>query len=329
MGATINYGDLLLQSAEEYKNDTTEIPLSIRKSDNKQTALNKLRTQKSDALVIIPENFSEVIHNPDMLNGNINAEIEFIGDLTNISYMVSAIWANDILNEYTQGLTQEKQPIKIKETSLGYSGSINDFDYVVPGILIISVIMLMLSATVAIITEVEHKTIIRLKLSKISTFGFLSGVSIVQIIVGLISVLLTGIVAYWLGFDFRGSFGILLLIAVLTSISIIAFCLILAAVTQTVSEVLIVGNFPLFLFMFFTGAAFPLEAKEIFTIAGYSVSLPGFMSPSHAIVALRKIFILDMDFNDIIPEIIAVVLLTIIYFLIGIWACNKRHMKVE
>ena len=329
MGVTINYGDLFLQSAEEFENDTTKIPLSIKKSDNKQTALKRLRTQKSDALVIIPENFSEVIHNPDMANDTINTEIEFIGDLTNISYMVSAIWANEILNQYMQELTQENEPIKIKETSLGFSGSINDFDLVVPGILILSIIMLMFSATVAIVTEVEQKTIIRLKLSKITAFEFLSGVSIVQVVVGLVSVLLTGIIAYWLGFDFRGSFGSLLLIAVLTSVSIIAFSLILAAITKTVSEVLIVGNFPLFLFMFFTGAAFPFEAKELFTIAGYSVTLPGLMSPSHAIIALRKILILDMGLKDVVPEIIAVVLLTIIYFLIGIWAFKARHMKVE
>ena len=70
MGATINYGNLLLQSAKEFENDTTEIPLSIRKSENNQTALKRLRTQKSDALVIIPENFSEVIHNPDMAKVN-------------------------------------------------------------------------------------------------------------------------------------------------------------------------------------------------------------------------------------------------------------------
>ncbi|MBE9510597.1 MAG: ABC transporter permease [Bacteroidetes bacterium] len=329
MGARINYGDLLVQSAEEFQNGTPEIPLSITKSDNKHTALKRLRTQKTDALVIIPENFSEVIHNPDMANDTINAEIEFIGDLTNINYMVSAIWANEILNQYMQELTQENEPIKIKETSLGFSGSINDFDLVVPGILILSIIMLMFSATVAIVTEVEQKTIIRLKLSKITAFEFLSGVSIVQIVVGLISVLLTGIIAHLLGFDFRGSFGSLLLIAVLTSISIIAFSLILAAITKTVSEVLIVGNFPLFLFMFFTGAAFPFEAKELFTIAGYSVTLPGLMSPSHAIIALRKILILDMGLKDVVPEIIVVVLLTIIYFLIGIWAFKARHMKVE
>ena len=329
MGATINYGDLLLQSAEEFENDTSKIPLSITKSDNKHTALKRLRTLKADALIIIPENFSEVIHNPDMANDTINTEIEFIGDLTNINYMVSAIWANEILNQYMQELTQENEPIKIKETSLGFSGSINDFDLVVPGILILSIIMLMFSATVAIVTEVEQKTIIRLKLSKITAFEFLSGVSIVQIVVGLVSVLLTGIIAHWLGFDFRGSFWSLLLIAVLTSVSIIAFSLILAAITKTVSEVLIVGNFPLFLFMFFTGAAFPLEAKELFTIAGYSVTLPGLMSPSHAIIALRKILILDMGLKDVVPEIIAVVMLTIIYFLIGIWAFKARHMKVE
>ena len=150
--------------------------------------------------------------------------------------------------------------------------------------------------------------------------------TIFWIIIVTIGILLIGSL---LGFDFRGSFASLLLIATLTSISIIAFSLILAALTKTVSEVLIVGNFPLFLFMFFTGAAFPLEAKELFTIAGYSVSFPGLMSPSHAIIALRKILILDMELKDVVPEIIAVILLTIIYFLIGFWYLGFQDATYE
>jgi hypothetical protein len=77
----------------------------------------------------------------------------------------------------------------------------------------------------------------------------------------------------------------LLLIAVLASISIVAFSLILAAVTKTVNEVLIVGNFPLFLFMFFTGAAFPMKGNELFNVAGYAITIQGLMSPTHAINA--------------------------------------------
>ena len=103
---------------------------------------------------------------------------------------------------------------------------------------------------------------------------------------------------------------IMIVVAAITSLSIIAFSLIIAALTKSANEVLVVGNFPMFLFMFFTGAAFPLKSQPLFSIAGYPVSLQGFMSPSHAISALNKTLIMDMDISDIIPEITAILILT-------------------
>jgi len=169
---------------------------------------------------------------------------------------------------------------------------------------------------------------LRLKLSKLRAWEYLSGVGIVQIIVGVIAIFLTLIVAVAMGFDLQGSIITLILIAILTSISIVAFSLIIAALTKTANEILIVGNFPLFLFMFFTGAAFPMKAKALFHVAGYPVSFQGLMSPTHAISALNKIMIMNMELRDIIPEIIALIVITIFYFVVGIWAFQKRHMKV-
>lgn len=266
-----NYGNYLMETLGLFEKDSFDIPLTVKITDNKSEAIKKLKNRKADALVIIPEDFSQSIHNLTLGNVGTGIDIEFIGDLTNVNYMISAIWANEMVNDYLLEATETVKPIKIKETSLGISGKIDDFDLVVPGLLILSIIMLMFSATVAIITEVENKTIIRLKLSKLNTFEFLSGISIVQVLVGIIAIMLSLSVAVSLGIDPGGSFGILILLAVLTSISIIAFSLILAALTKTVNEILIVGNFPLFLFMFFTGAMFPMSGKELFSVAGYSI----------------------------------------------------------
>jgi len=325
----LNYGNYLMDTLGSFEKDSFDIPLTVKITDNKSEALKKLKNRKADALVIIPEDFSQSIHNITLGNVGTGIDIEFIGDLTNVNYMISAIWANEMVNDYLLEATETVKPIQIKETSLGISGKIDDFDLVVPGLLILSIIMLMFSATVAIITEVENKTMIRLKLSKLNTFEFLSGISIVQVVVGIIAIMLSLSVAVSLGFDPGGSFGILILLAVLTSISIIAFSLILAAVTKTVNEILIVGNFPLFLFMFFTGAAFPIDGKELFSVAGYPIPLQGLMSPVHAISALKKVLILDMGLKDIIPEIVVLVIITIIYFAIGVWLFQRRHMKVE
>ena len=323
-----HYGNLLVEAAKQVDQDTMSIPLDITIVADRSRAIQKLKNKKADALVVIPDNFSERFHSLNSMDENAKIDIEIIGDLTDVNYMISAIWANDIVNRYIFDAIQKTNPIRIKETSLGISGKVNEFDLYVPGLLILSIIMLMFSATIAIISEVENRTIIRLKLSKISSFELLSGISVVQVLVGLISIVATLIVAVWLGFNFSGSLLLFILIAVLTSISIIAFSLIVAALTKTANEVLIVGNFPLFLFMFFTGAAFPIKGKELFSIAGYSFTWQGLMSPTHAVSALKKVMIMNMGWQDIFPEIFVLLIITMIYFVVGLWLFHRRHMRV-
>ena len=323
----INYGSILSDSAQKFTIDTLSIPLAVEKAESRKEAIEKLKRKHADALLILPEDFSANL--VKIRNGEYKpVNIELVGDLTDMYYMVSAIWAGEIMNAFICEATMQPNPISVKETSLGISGSLDDFDMVVPGLLILSVIMLMFSATIAFVSEVENKTILRLKLSKLKAIEFLGGVSIIQISIGIISILLTLITAISLGFDYAGSIWIVLLVAALTSVSIIAFSLIIGAMTKTVNEILVVGNFPLFLFMFFTGAAFPIEGKAIFSIFGYPISLQGLMSPTHAIQALKKIMIMNMELKDIIPEIIAILILTAIYFAIGLWAFSRRHMRV-
>jgi ABC-type multidrug transport system permease subunit len=120
----------------------------------------------------------------------------------------------------------------------------------------------------------------------------------------------------------------MVLIAGLTSLSIIAFSLIIAAATKSANEVLVVGNFPMFLFMFFTGAAFPIKSEPLFTIAGYPINFQGLMTPTHAISALNKTLVMDMGITAIIPEITAIIILTAIYSAIGTLLFKLRHLKM-
>jgi ABC-2 type transport system permease protein len=197
-----------------------------------------------------------------------------------------------------------------------------------PGLLSLSLIMLMFTATIAFIVEVENKTMIRLKLSRLSTLEFLFGTGIVQIAIGIGSFLLTLLLALSLGFSTDGSLLLVIFIAGICSISIIAFSLIVAALTRTVNEVLVIGNFPLFLFMFFTGAAFPMSSGDMFVFAGYHFPIHGLMSPTHAISALNKVLIMNAGIGEIIPELVSLCGLAIVYFIIGAWAFRWRHMRM-
>lgn len=327
----INHGRLMVSYFVSTIADTSSVPFEIEVVPSRELSVDAVKQRKVDALIVIPDSFSSALQKRiNQINDSISVpEVEFVGDLTNTRYLLSAVYANEIINEYTLDATHAQRTVIVKETALGTSASINEFDMVVPGILIVSLIMLMFTASIAFVSEVEHKTILRLKLSKLTAFEFLGGISIVQLMVGFVSVLLTLLTAIMLGFEYQGSLFIMTFIAVLTSLSLIAFSLIIAAATRSANEVLVVGNLPMFLFMFFTGAVFPLHGKALFTIAGYPVNVQGLMTPTHAISALNKTLIMNMSFREIIPEMVALLLLTIVYFLIGGYLFKTRHLKLN
>jgi hypothetical protein len=53
------------------------------------------------------------------------------------------------------------------------------------------------------------------------------------------------------------------------------------------------------------------------------------MSPTHAISALNKTLVLGMDLKSIVPELISIIILTIIYFLVGGILFKKRHLRLS
>ncbi len=326
-GQHLNYGKDLLGYFSTANLDIGSTPFVTTVIADRNTGMEKLKNKRADALIIIPVSFTQSLdarkhHDSLALTG-----IEFMGDLTSANYLISAVWANEMINAFALLTTNSKRIVEVTETALGVSASISSFDMIVPGILIVSLIMLMFTASIAFVAEVENKTIMRLKLSRLSTLEFLGGIGFVQMMVGIFSVVLTLFMAILLGFQYQGSLILMLIIAGLTSLSIISFSLIIAAVTKSANEVLVVGNFPMFLFMFFTGAAFPLKSDALFTVTGYPVTIQGLMTPTHAISALNKTLVMNMDLKSILPEITAIIMLTIIYFIVGAIIFKRRHLS--
>jgi len=327
-GEQINHGNYLIEYFKSFNSETISIPFTVTVVTDNISGIESVKKRKADALIIVDNSFSQDIDKRILNDSTALPKVEFVGDLTNTNYLVSAVWANEILNEYTLQATHNKRTVEVSETGLGTSATMSTFDMIVPGILIVSLIMLMFTASIAFVSEVENKTIMRLKLSKITAFEFLGGISMVQLSVGIVSVLLTLLTAIMLGFQYTGSIFIMIIIASLTSLSIIAFSLIIAAITESANEVLVVGNFPMFLFMFFTGAAFPLKSDTLFSITNYPINLQRLMTPTHAISALNKTLIMNMNLSSIIPEIISIIVLTLLYFLTGGMIFKKRHLKL-
>ena len=321
----LNLGEQLLPELQEYIGGVENMPLSIHPAETRESAIRKIESHKAHVLVVIPSHFSQSI----LIEPPTAPELEIVGNLTSTGYLISAVWVGEMLNDFMAHQTGKGRLFAVKETALGLSDQIDEFELWMPGMLILSIIMLMFSATIAIIVEVDQGTILRLKLSGMKAWQFLLGVGASQVLVGIIAIFLTLGAATSLGFEMRGAFTSFLLITVLTSISMIAFSLILAAATRSVTDVLVVGNFPLFLFMFFSGAAFPISTKAWFYLGDYGISWQTLMSAAPAISALQKISIMGVGLSDVSGELLALTLMTVIYFVIGLWGFQRRHLRTK
>ncbi len=325
VASSANYGQELLNYLESIKNDT--LPITFTEVNDRQTAAELVRNKKSHAMIVIPSGFSDSVL-LKLSGGNVRVPFELSGNLTETNYMVSAILGITYVSGYINTVTKTLEPYHFIETPAGLSSKLNDFTIAIPGLLVLATIMLMFSGAIAFVVEPEKKTMLRLKLSRVTPLTFLTGVTIIQVLVGLASILLTLGTAYLFEFDFSGSFWLFLLVSILTCLSVIGFSLILAGLTRTVNEVLVVGNFPLFLFMFFSGSIFPIEGATLFTLGGYNFTIPGLMSTYHGTDALRQVLIYEAGFSEIWPQLVSLTSLTVVYFLFGYWIYRRKHMLV-
>lgn len=303
--------------------------LEFRSFESREAAVAILRNKKADVVVVLPDNLSaSVAAYQDSLY--LTSRIELIGDITQMEYIVGAVWAEELINRYIQDLAGIRMPVSWYETTLGFSGKLSSFELYVPGLLILSIIMIIFSASAAIVREPESRTLERLRVSRLTALEFLAGISLVQVIVAILSLLLALLTAMALGYTLNpGTFWFILLISVLTALSMISFSLLVAAMCRSVKEVAIIGTFPLFLLMFFTGAAFPVSGGKLFTIGAYQVMMNDLLSPKFAIEALNKVLIRGLEVKDALPEMIALVVLAIVYFATGTRAFMWRHMRAR
>jgi hypothetical protein len=66
---------------------------------------------------------------------------------------------------------------------------------------------------------------------------------------------------------------------------------------------------------------------NLFSIAGRSISLYDILPPTHAVVALNKILTLGAGLGEVAYELGALVILSAIYFVFGVWLFRRMHLQ--
>jgi ABC-2 type transport system permease protein len=301
--------------------------LKVRHVDSRSEAEISLRERKGTAFIEIPVDFSERLMARQAGDPTGATSIVFGGDLTNPYYAVVAILATSAVDGYVQSVTGQQPVIQYIEQPLGASAARTEFETYMPGILIFAAIMLIFTASMTVTREVESGTLRRLQISRMKTWEFLGGITLALVVVGVVAVLLAFGTAVALGFRSQGPLWVAILVAALTSVSIIGAGMVVASFSITVARAFVIANFPLGLFMFFSGVIYPIPKVRLFTLAGHTVSLYDILPPTHAVVALNKVMNLGAGVTEVLYELVALMILSLVYFLVGVWIFQCKHMR--
>jgi len=326
-GAILNAGNDLIVDLRQFSSPEGEKLLAVALTDDIDDAKRLVRNKEADMLLVVPGDFSEVIEQYQHGEKSKRADMQFFGTTTNPKYIMAATFTYGAASQYAARAAQTPIPINLVEEFLEKSKALSDFDYMVPGLIVLSIIMILFTAAASIIKEIDRGTIIRLRLSKLSTFEFLSGISMVQVIITVLAMALTLVSALALGYKPAGSMVDVLFIGVLASLSVMAISLIVSSFLGTIFDLMTIGCFPFFILMFFSGGMFPLPQISLFTMGGHVFNITDILPTSHVVSALNKIMNFDLRLTDVSFEILAILILTVIYFAVGVWLFQRRHMN--
>ncbi|MFA9406352.1 MAG: ABC transporter permease [Anaerolineales bacterium] len=323
----INAGsDLILEMVKAKDQEGRQL-FEVEQKLDMATAQKQLLNNSVDLVVEIPELFSEVLLEFSKGHQLDPVIVRTYGDPTKANYIMAAVWSDMITYEYAAAVAGMKSPLEIQVNTVSGKQTLNEFELYVPALLVLALIMLMFTAAASLIKEKDKGTIIRLRLSNMTTFEWLMAVSLVQIIIGMLALVLTYLTAVALGYESSGSIPAVMLVGFLACLSIIAISIIVAAYLRTIFDLLTIGCFPFFILMFFSGGMFPLPPLRLFTVGDRAMNINDLLPTTHAINAMSKILNYGAGLREVAFEIVAIILLTIVFFAVGVWAFTRRHMR--
>jgi len=288
-----------------------------------------LKNRDADLLLFIPEDFSEVLKNFLEKKSLRLPRLTRSGDHGNARCLVAGSFADYVAFTYISQLTATTLPLDIDFRKISAARSLNDFDLYVPALLVLAIIMVLFTAAASIIKEVDKGTISRLMLSRLSTFEFLSAISINQLLIGSAALALTFLAAVHVGYRSAGSLPLFFAVGALSCVSVIAISLIVAALLKSIFELLTVGVFPFFLLMFFSESMMPLPRWVLFRLSTHNYYVNDLLPTSLTVKAFNKILNFQAGPGDLVFELGGMVFLTLVYFAFGVWLFRRRHMRIH
>jgi ABC-2 type transport system permease protein len=315
----------LWETAEHADGDPV---FEVAHADDLDAAREKLKTRDADLLVEIPADFAARLAafaagqetEPALLVNHI--------DESNARATMAAAMSDYLVFGTVATITGATSPMDVRFESVGTGEEKTEFELYVPALLVLAIIMVMFTAAATLIKEVDKGTVQRLVLSRLSTFEMLAAVSINQVAIGVVALALAYGAAVSVGYRGEGSVLAVLAVGALSTLSVVAISVLVAAFMRTIFELLTVGCFPFFILMFFSDCMFPLPKIDLVRLGGFSFYATDVLPTSLTVRAFNRILNHGASLADVWVELASISVLTALYFVVGTWLFTRRHYRV-
>jgi len=328
-GQTFRAFQFLLSDLKSLTNPDGSEAIRIQMADDVEEARKRLRAKDADLVIEIPENLSEILQAYRAGEQAPPAVIKTLGNSNSMDSILAAAWSDAIIYQYALAFTGQRIPLEIQAEGFEQMATTSDFDLYVPALIALALMMLIFTAAATLIKEKDKGTLVRLRMSSMTAPEWLTAVSLTQVIIGILGMALALLTAMIFGFRPTGSLLAFLLIGIVSSLSLMAISVVVAATLRTIFDLMTIGCFPFFLLMFFSGGMFPLPSLKLFNVGGHPFELNDILPTSHSIRALGKVLNGNAGLADVSFELGAIVILTLVYFAAGIWLFTRRHMRAH
>lgn len=302
-----------------------------------------LTDRDTDLVVRIPNNFTADL-TPPPTNPNTNplpiggqgqqgappkgARVQVVFDAASPDSQA----ASSIVDAYTQAFAAQaarQAPLVVAEREVVTSSDLTAFDFIAPGLMVYAVLNLAPQAAALLARESETRTLDRLKLTRMSTLSLLVGVSLAQLLVAVIALVL--MIGVALAFDFhpQGNLVVGVVVALVAAMATIGVGMIIGSFAKRQEDAANLGVLFAVPASFLSGAFFAIPAVPLFDVAGRTIGLYDVLPSTWAIKALRGILTLGQSLASQTFEIVALLVLTAIYFAVGAWLFTARRMRTS
>ena len=278
--------------------------------------------------------------NQTLKNGEISALVQLEDDPTG-KKITATIQGDALSNDFYQASTNLEntlrnfageaagrvQIVSVTEEPLGENGPQSEFDLYAPGMITFGLLMIIPQTAMLVSREVRWKTLNRIRLTRVSAWDLLGGISLAQMLIAAAQVVIVLLAALAMGFNNQGSLGLAILVGLAISASAIGQGLLVACFSQDDSQAANVGSTFSMIQVFLSGSFYQLPPLTVFTLAGHQIDVFDIFPATHGFRALQQV----LTYGDGLPEIAfrltATLVLSLVYFGIGVVVFRQTKME--